>query len=364
MKFEYVLFSVVLFSSLTLAQTEISPASVPGHSFGAVGSQNAWVTGKVVVEGGSTPPGRVNVVLRCGSEERARVSSNSSGDFAMMLSQENQRANADASGNRPAIAQTAGTLNGCEISADSPEYISPALRLFGHTQEGISQVGTLVLRPRSATEGYTVSATTLAAPDKAKSAFAKGRQQAQKGKWAAACDYFRKAIQVYPKYAVAWLELGRAQVKQNNFGEAQQSFQQAATQDSRLLAAYSESARLALQQQQWKELAVSTERLLELSPNASADAWFLNSAAHFNLGDTHRAENSAARGLNLDTRHQVPQLEYLYAIILANRGAYPAAIQHLQTYLRLSPKANDASTASARLQELQKLVDSPKTAER
>jgi tetratricopeptide (TPR) repeat protein len=157
--------------------------------------------------------------------------------------------------------------------------------------------------------------------------------------------------------------LGRAQAKQNNFVEAQQSFQQATTQDSRLLAAYSESAKLALQQQQWKELAVSTERLLQLSPNASADAWFLNSAANFNLGDAQRAENSAVRGLNVDGTHQVPQLEYLYAIILANRGAYSSAIQHLQSYLRLSPKATDASTASARLEELQKLVDSTNRAQ-
>jgi tetratricopeptide (TPR) repeat protein len=101
-----------------------------------------------------------------------------------------------------------------------------------------------------------------------------------------------------------------------------------------------------------------------LSPNASADAWFLNSAANFNLGDVQRAENSAARGLSLDPGHQVPQLEYLYAMSGARRGAYPVAIQHLQTYLRLSPKAADASTASARLEELQKLVDSTNTAQR
>jgi Tfp pilus assembly protein PilF len=364
MKFLRVFSSVVLFSSLSFAQTEISPASVPGHSFGAVGSQNAWITGKVVLEGGSAPPGRVDVVLRCGSEERARVSSDSKGEFTMMLSEQNQPANTDASGNPLAAARVAATLDGCEISADSPEYISPALRLFGHTQQEISQVGTLVLRPRSPSEGSTVSATTLAAPDKAKSAFAKGQQQAQKGKWAGACDYFRKAIQVYPKYALAWLELGRAEVEQNDLVDAQQSFQQAATQDSRLMAAYSESARVALQQQQWKELADSTQRLIELSPNASADAWFLNSAANFNLGDEERAEKSATRGLNLDEKHRVPQLEYLYAMIMARRGAYSAAVQHLQTYLRLSPKATDASAASSRLEELQKLVDSTSTAQR
>jgi TolA-binding protein len=363
MKFLQVLSSVVLFSSFSVAQMEINPASVPGHSFGAVGSQNAWITGKVVVEGGATPPARVNVVLRCGSEERARVSSDLKGDFTIMLGELNQPSDS-ASRSRPTILQSAATLDGCEIYADSSEYISPALKLFGHTAQEISQVGTLVLRPRSTTDGPSVSVTTLAAPDKAKSAFAKGQQQAQKGRWAAACDYFRKAIHVYPKYALAWLELGRAEVKQNDLVDAQQSFQQAATQDSRLTAAYSESARIALQQQQWKALADSTQRLIELSPSASADAWFLNSAANFNLGDEERAEKSAARGLNLDEKHQVPQLEYLYAMILARKGAYSDAIQHLQAYLRMSPKASDAGAASARLQELQKLVDSTTTAQR
>jgi Tfp pilus assembly protein PilF len=364
MKFLQVLSSVVLLASISVAQMEISPASVPGHSFGAVGSQNAWITGKVAVEGGSTPPARVNVVLRCGSQEQARVWSNSKGEFTIMLGDLNQPADSEASRKRPTIAQAAPTLDGCEIFADSSEYISPALKLFGHTAQEISQVGTLVLTPRSSTDGASVSVTTLAAPDKAKSAFAKGQQQARKRRWAAACDYFRKAIQVYPKYALAWLELGRAEVEQNDLVDAQQSFQQAATQDSRLMAAYSESARVALQQQQWKELADSTQRLIELSPNASADAWFLNSAANFNLGDEERAEKSATRGLNLDEKHRVPQLEYLYAMIMARRGAYSAAVQHLQTYLRLSPKATDASAASSRLEELQKLVDSTSTAQR
>jgi Flp pilus assembly protein TadD len=359
MKVLHVFSTLVLFSSLSFAQMEISPASIAGGSSPAAGTQSFWLTGKVVSEASSAPPNPLTVVLRCGTQERARVFSNGKGDFSIMLSGER-----NWPGTRAPFASEASTLEGCELYVDSSEYISQTMRLFGGSSEEINNVGNIVVRPRSAAEGFTVSATTLAAPDKAKSAFAKGQQQERKGKWAAACNYFRKAVQVYPKYAIAWLELGRAQVKQNDFAQAQQSFQQAATQDSRLLAAYSESANLALKEQQWPEVAVSTERLLEISPNASPDAWFLNSAANFNMGKTQRAETSAARGLSLDAKHQVPQLEYLYAMILARRGAYSAAIQHLQTYLRLSPKASDAGTASARLQELEKLVDSTKTAQR
>ena len=64
MNFPHLFSSVVLFSSVSFAQMEISPASVPGHSFGNDGSQSRWITGKVAVEGGSAPPDRVNVVLK------------------------------------------------------------------------------------------------------------------------------------------------------------------------------------------------------------------------------------------------------------------------------------------------------------
>lgn len=362
MKLMHVIASIAFLSSSfnLIAQTELSPASTPGNnSLKSDTAKTTWVSGKVVLDGGSSPPNRVTVILRCGMAERARVTSDSKGNFTMMLSSDEE-----VSGRpRSLTARAVSNLADCEVLTDSPEYAPQSLRLFGSMNQGINEAGTIVLRPRTPTNGSTVSATTLAAPDKARTAFEKGQQQEKKGRWAAACDSFRKAIQVYPKYALAWLELGRAQVKQNDLAQARQSFQQAASQDSRLLAAYSESAKLALQQQQWKELAADTERLLQLSANASADAWFLNSAANFNLGDTQRAETSAARGLNLDPNHQVPQLEYLYAMILAKRGAYAPAVEHLQNYLRLSPKAEDASTAAARLQELQKLVDSSKTAQ-
>jgi Tfp pilus assembly protein PilF len=357
----HVIVSVVsLFGLNAFAQIELSPASVPGSASPKSSDTNTtWLTGKIVLDAGSVPPDRVTVILRCGMSERARATSDSKGNFSMRLN-----TGGDEIWGRTQLAPVAANLQDCEVVADSPEYASQSTRLFGGLRQDINDVGTIVVHPRTAADASTVSATTLAAPERAKSAFVKGQQQEKKGRWAAACDNFRKAIQAYPRYALAWLELGRAQVKQNNLTEAQQAFRQAATQDSRLFAAYAESAKLALKQQQWKELAADTERLLQLSPDASADAWFLNSAANFNLGDTQRAESSASRGLNLDPHHQVPQLEYLYAMILARRGAYAPAVEHLQKYLRLSPKAEDASTASARLQELQKLVDSSSTAQR
>ncbi len=150
------------------------------------------------------------------------------------------------------------------------------------------------------------------------------------------------------------MELGRAQVKQNSFAEAQQSFRQAVTQDAKLTDGYAELARLALQQQQWRELADITDRLLQVSPDSSPEYWFLNSAANFNLGNMKQAETSIGHGLGLDPKHQLSQMEYLYALILARKQDYKSAAEHVSTYLRLSPHAKDAETAQKALDDFEK----------
>ena len=231
---------------------------------------------------------------------------------------------------------------------------------------GVIRVGTIILHPisRPVDDRSTVSVTSLAAPAEAKKEFAKGEEQERKGKWSAACEYFKKAIQVYPRFALAWLELGRTQVKQNDLTGAQRSFHEATEQDPHLVDGYVQTATLAAQQKQWKDLRDSTEHLVELSPDATPNFWFLNSAANYNLGNVAEAETSATRGLRLDTNHRVPQLEYLYGMILARRGNYKAAVEHLRTYLRLSPNASDAADVQNKLAQLQKLAASENLATR
>jgi Tfp pilus assembly protein PilF len=321
------------------------------------------------VEGGADLAPDAAVVLECGPEERGRIAVDRKGTFALELSV--PEANSEPAGpnqvslpQKPAIAR--GLAGNCELHGEAAGYRSEPVRLAGEPLEGIVQVGTIVLRPLNGTAktgSFAVSTQSLAAPDGAKRAFAEGQQQARKGKWATACDYFRKAVQAYPRFSLAWLELGRAQVRRKNFTEAQHSFQQATAQDSNLAEAYVELARLALQQNQWNALADATDRLVALLPGTSAMYWFLNSAAKFNLGDTARAENSATRGLRLDRSHQVPQLEYLYGMILVRQHNYQSAAEHIRNYLEIAPHAPDAEQAQRKLTDLERLLSqSPKPA--
>lgn len=356
MKSLYLVLVVLLLSAFLLSQTELPPASQARNQHSTDLTETVWLSGNVAIEGGSAAPDPVSVVLRCAGQERARVSTSSKGEFSLMFSPDNS-----TFGRKLGAHSGFPDGSGCELYVDSPDYTSKSLQLFGELSGDINNVGTIVLYPRTAALGDTVSVTSLAAPTEAKKAFEKGQEQAHKGKLRAACEFFRRAVQVYPQYAIAWLELGRAQIQQNDFNSAQQSFYQATSNDSRLVAGYEGLAQVALRQDKWKDLADSTGKILEISPDAGAKIWFLNSAANLNLGDAKRAEAGVVRGLHLDTTHRVPQLEFLYGLILARRAAYPEAIQHLQTYLKLTPKDENAPRAQKTLAEVQKLASGGRT---
>jgi tetratricopeptide (TPR) repeat protein len=316
----------------------------------------AVLSGKVVSED-NTPPGvSGSVVLQCATEVRARRELDTRGYFVLSLADAHRQ-----SSDVPGLGKDAASLSdpwmGCELYADIPGYSSERLRLEGNPGMGVVQVGRIIIHPIAPeASSFAVSVTSLAAPDKAKKAFQEGKEQERKGRWASACHYFQRAVSVYPRYALAWLELGRSELKQNSFREAEQSFEQAIRQDSRLLDGYAELAQLAVGQKSWKELVDVTARLLQLSPQAGPQYWFFNSAAHFNLNQMSEAESAIEHGMRLDANHQVPQMEFLYGLILARKKDYQAAGEHIRAYLRLSPNVNDAEMARKTLSEIARLT--------
>jgi Tetratricopeptide repeat len=366
MKWRLLFFALFFSPSLLFSQVLNSP-SADVQSRGPVNqsTQTVSLAGNVEVEDGSAVAQQTTIVLDCSGTVRARTIVDRSGDFDLNLTIVDTTPGSMAQPAAPnsVSSQDWGT---CELYSDQPGYVSEHIRLFGSPEIGMVRVGTLLLHPLATqpNNDFAVSVTSLEAPQKAKKAFEKGREQEKKGKWQAACDEFRKAVAVYPRYALAWLELGRSQMKQNDFTEAQQSFHRATEQDPHLIEGYVQMTKLAAEKKEWKELADATEHIIELSPDSVPNFWFLNSAANFNLGNMGQAENSATRGLRLDRDHRLPQLEYLYALILARRGNYKDAIPHMQNYLRLSPHASDAGDVQSKLAELQKLAASQKVATR
>ncbi len=57
--------------------------------------------------------------------------------------------------------------------------------------------------------------------------------------------------------------------------------------------------------------------------------------------------------LKIDTAHKYPQAENLLAHLLAEKGSYSEAAEHLRAYLALAPDAKDAAALRDDLAKLE-----------
>lgn len=318
----------------------------------ALDSHSVIVSGNVVAADGVALPNSVALVSDCEGHERNEGFTDAKGYFNFTWNAGKQAVGQQAEG----PLSTNETLSLCDLRADAPGFISEKIHLSGLMgAAGMLQVGQIVLHAASPQTGNLISATNAAAPDKARKNFQRGCEEAKRGKWDAALSRFREAVHIYPKYAQAWLYLGRVQIQQGNLDDARESLQQALTADDRFVDAYRELADLALKTKRWQELADDTAHVLQLDPQGS-QYWYLNSAANYQLKQVDKAEKSALQGLRTDARQTIPQLQYLLAAILTLKHDYRGAAEHIRHYLRLAPHAENAAVAQQQLQQLEKLA--------
>ena len=193
------------------------------------------------------------------------------------------------------------------------------------------------------------------APKEAQKAYQKGLQKADKQKWEEAEQLFSKAVEIYPKYAAAWYDLGRIQLRNNAADPARHSFEQAIAADPKFVNPYRGLAELDLSQQRWPELVTVTSQLLALNPVSFPDAWLRNSVGNYYLQNLVEAEKSARQGMKVDDQHQVPKLEYLLGVILAQKRNYTEAATHIQNYLKVATQPADVEAAQKQLAEITRL---------
>lgn len=247
-------------------------------------------------------------------------------------------------------------MRDCQLQASLPGFISQQIELASKVSDiGTADVGTIVLHRMNHVEGFTISATSALAPAKAKKEYEKGRDEEKKSKWDAAQERFEKATEIYPKYAVAWFELGRVQLNKKDVEGAKKSFAQAILADSKYISPHEELAQLALKDKQWKDLAQVTDQLVTLNPLSFPQYWYYNSLANYFLNSFDKAEKSARQGLSVDLQHRIPRLEYVLGIVLAQKHDYTGALEHVRNYIHYAPGASDLQIANQQIAELERL---------
>jgi tetratricopeptide (TPR) repeat protein len=333
-----------------------------------------FLSGKVVLSDGTPPPQSVVIERVCNGTVRPEGNTDSKGRFSFQLGQ-NAMAMMDASVSGPDSARgmgagnlsnpSAGTsvprdLFNCEIRASLPGFRSDVVSLATRRSLDNPDVGTIVLHRLGNVEGLTISATSLAAPKDAKKAYDKGHELLGKSKLDDAQKHLEKAVEEYPKYAIAWYDLGRVHERQNDPEGARKAYGEALAADSKFISPYEGLANIAARERKWQETADITDRMIRLNPVDFPNAYLLNAIAKLNLKQIDEAEKSATSLLAMDTGHRIPKAEHVMGVILAQKQDYSGAAQHIKKFIDLAGPGADVETAKQQLQELEKTLAADK----
>jgi hypothetical protein len=326
------------------------------------------VSGKVVLDDGSAPPGPVTIERVCASgRPRAEGYTDSKGRFSITLGQEmSVIPDASESPNRSqmgALSNPAGggvrerDLQTCDLRATVPGFRSEMISLSNRHYMDNPDVGTIVLHRLANVEGFTTSATLTMAPKDARKAYEKGLEDAKKNKPDDAQKDFQKAVDLYPKFAPAWYELGRVYEGRDHLDKARESYQQALTADAKYINPYERLYLLDGREAKWQEVADTTDKVMHLNPYDFPAAYYYNAVANLQLNKLDPAEKSAREAVKIDTAHENPRSNYILGIILAQKLDLKGAADCFRAYLQFAPNAKDADKVRQQLAELEKSSD-------
>lgn len=333
-----------------------------------------FLSGKVVMDDGSAPPDPVTIERVCNGVPKPEGYTDSKGRFSFELGRNSAMfMDASVSGpgdfgsgaglgsSRQTMANPTGgirerDLMGCELRAMLPGFRSEIVNLSGRRFMDNPDVGTIVLRRLGNVEGLTISATSMAAPKEAKKLLDKGRESMKKNKLDEAQKSFEKAVELYPKYAIAWNELGNIHDRRKDTEAARKAYSEALNADQKYISPYEGLATIAARENKWPEVADITDRMIRLNPVDFPRAYFYNAVAKLNLQKLDEAEKSAAQVLQMDPQHRMPKAEHVMGIILAQKQDYSGAASHIKKYIEFSPPGTDLDLAKKQLDQLEKAL--------
>ena len=249
----------------------------------------------------------------------------------------------------------------CEVRARLPGYRSSTISVTSGLF-GILRASGSVIFLYPLTEGLTESATSLQAPKDAQKAYKEGLIAVKKRKMDQAEKKFRKSVQIYPKYAAAWLELGKALEKKEKYPEARAAYASALAADLKFVYPYQQLYQIALREQNWKGVVDWTDQLLRLDPYQFPNAYYYNAMAHLELKEYDAAEKNARKAVEADLNQSNPKTNYLLGAILVKKKNWVGAEASFLAYLKAVPDATDKAYVETILGQIDQRIRLAQTA--
>jgi len=326
-----------------------------------------YFSGKVAMADGTPPPETVRLRRVCDGLAHDQGWTDAKGHFWFKVEKDDHGSGqgdaTEAAGRPGSVDKPMGLafsnpitneLANCELEAVLDGYHAERVSLRV-ASVGATNLGTMVLHPVSKAGTVTVSATTLLAPANARKAYDKGLDALHAKKWDAAAANLGKAVEIYPKYAVAWYELGQARLGRGDVAGAVSAWRESVKADPRFVKPWENLTVFADQKQDWTESAKASDAWLQLDPDDYPGAWLYNAIAKAHLGLVEEAEHSAREGLRVDKEQRIPRLSYVLGLILLAKRQFVESAECLRNYLKMVPNARDADVVRQQLAEFERL---------
>jgi len=311
--------------------------------------------GKLAVEGEPLPWEPLLVTVTCGETVIYTTQSDAKGNFGIVAFTLPGALGKEGDSQR----QMEAHFEGCLVQGAVPGFRSTTLTITQRNLLEEPNLGTIMLSRMGRDAATTLSSTTESAPPKAMKSFEKAHADMIDRDPGAAEGELQKAVQAYPEFAEAWLQLGKLQ-EASDPQAARDSFSKALAADPKFVLPYEQLAALAATNGNWREVLDNTNHVAQLYPQGTAESWYLNALANFQLGKPGLAEASALKSLALDPRHSVMNTEQLLAVIEARKGDFKGALDHLRSSLTYIPPGPNADMLKQQIAQLEKRVTAQK----
>ena len=335
--------------------------------------QAVYLSGDVKLEGGSLPEDPVRVQRVCKGSVEAETWTDTKGSFTFKVQAGGSNSTTDAAqppARDPDLSRPIGNstyyqnpvtsaLRDCVIQAILPGFWSDHVTIALKNTLDDTRLGTIILHPAVHGDALTVSATTLQAPPKARKAYDKGAAAMREQKWETAATELSKAVEMYPKFAAAWFDLGIVREQQKDYGKTVLAWKEAINCDSKYVKPYEALVGISERQQNWAEVEKYSKAWISLAPEDFPIAYLYNALANARLNKSLEAETSARKGISLDKDHKIPRLSYVLGLLLMQKRDFPGAAQSLKKYLELSPNAKDAPLVRQELTRIEQTASAP-----
>jgi tetratricopeptide (TPR) repeat protein len=299
------------------------------------------IIGRVRLDRGGFPPGRVEVILQLHGATVTSTYTDNEGNFAFY----------DLPGNLYNITirgegyRTTDLAVAMRPEVQRSQYLSVSLASLPPESSTTSETSLAGSNP-----GMVDTAAMMQSfPKEARKEFDKGSKMQKEGKADKAIKHYEKALGIAPTLYFARNNLGSLYLEKQDYGAAEAEFRKVIEINQADAAAYFNLGNLCLLTKRYEAAFGWLQEGMKREPN-SALGHFLLGSAYTAMGSANEAEKSLQSALRLDPTLANVRLALVNLYLAQSRKQ--DAIQELQQFLKKSPDSPLAPQAERVLKQL------------